>query len=102
MSAFLYFIALFFFLLLCIVLSGVIMVQESKSSGLGSALGGDTTNSLFGTSTADVLRKFTAYLAAGFMIACLILSVWTQSLARPLSLSAENQPAAEIEQFDGQ
>lgn len=82
MSVFLYFTALFFFLLLCVMFSALILMQESKSTGLGSSFGGDTSDSLFGTSTADVLRRFTAYLAAAFMIGCLILSVWTQSLGR--------------------
>jgi preprotein translocase subunit SecG len=79
---FIYFFAIFLFLFLCIVLCGVILVQESKSSGLGASFGGDTGDSLFGTSTADVLKNFTGWLSAIFLIACVLLSLWTSASAR--------------------
>jgi len=55
-------------------------MQESKSSGLGSSFGGDSASSLFGSSTADVLKRFTGYLAFFFLLMCLILSLWTNVL----------------------
>lgn len=79
---FIYFTALFLFLLLCAVLCLIILVQESKSLGLGASFGGDPGDSLFGTSTADVLKKFTAWLAAIFMISCVLLSLWTGAMSR--------------------
>jgi len=81
MSFFFYFF-LFLFLCLCGLLCLVILVQESKSLGLGASFGGDPGESLFGTSTAQVLKKFTAYLAVIFMISCVILSLWTGVLSR--------------------
>lgn len=81
MSAFFY-IVLFLFVALCALLCFVILIQESKSLGLGASFGGDAGDSLFGTSTATVLKKFTAYLAGIFLITCLILSLWTSSMAR--------------------
>jgi preprotein translocase subunit SecG len=77
----LFYLSIFFFLLLCIVLTLVILVQESKSLGLGASFGGDPGESLFGTSTADVLKKFTAWLAAVFMIGCVLLSLWSASIS---------------------
>lgn len=82
---FIYFTALFFFLLLCAVLCLVILVQESKSLGLGASFGGDPGESLFGTSTADVLKKFTAWLAVIFMVSCVLLSLWTGAMTRSQS-----------------
>ncbi|MCP5506198.1 MAG: preprotein translocase subunit SecG [Chlamydiales bacterium] len=81
MSAFFY-IVLFLFVALCALLCFVILIQESKSLGLGASFGGDAGDSLFGTSTATVLKKFTAYLAGIFLITCLVLSLWTSSMAR--------------------
>lgn len=81
MSAFFY-IILFLFVALSALLCFVILIQESKSLGLGASFGGDAGDSLFGTSTASVLKKFTAYLAGIFLITCLILSLWTSSMAR--------------------
>ena len=77
-----FYIILFLFVALCALLCFVILIQESKSLGLGASFGGDSGDSLFGTSTASVLKKFTAYLAGIFLITCLILSLWTSSMGR--------------------
>ena len=61
---------LFVFLGLCGLLCLVILIQESKSLGLGASFGGDSGDSVFGTSTAAVLKKFTAYLAVIFIVSC--------------------------------
>ena len=79
---FLYYTALFLFALLCVVLCLVILVQESKSLGLGASFGGDPGESLFGTSTAAVLKKLTGWLAMIFMVSCLLLSLWTGTIGR--------------------
>ncbi len=90
---FLFYLSLFFFILLCAILCLVILVQESKSLGLGASFGGDPGESLFGTSTAFVLKKFTAYLAVFFILSCLLLSLWSASigtgLAKPLPTTIE-------------
>lgn len=80
--SFLFYLFLFLFLILCTLLILVIMSQESKSMGLGASLGGDASNSMFGTSTADVLKKFTTYLVIIFMASCVILSLWTGAMGR--------------------
>jgi preprotein translocase subunit SecG len=79
---FIFYLALFFFLALCALLCLVILIQESKSLGLGASFGGDAGDSVFGTSTADVLKKFTAYLAVIFMLSCVLLSLWTGAMGR--------------------
>ncbi len=78
----LYGIFLFLFVLLCVILCISILMQESKSTGLGASFGGDSGDSLFGTSTPEVLKKFTAWASAVFLISCVILSMWTQTLGR--------------------
>ncbi len=79
---FIFYLALFLFLGICALLCFVILIQESKSLGLGASFGGDAGDSVFGTSTADVLKKFTAYLAMIFMISCVLLSLWTGAMSR--------------------
>lgn len=80
---FLYFLAIAFFLIMCLLLCGAILIQEGKGGGLGTAFGGsDSGDSLFGTSTPEVLKKFTAYLAIIFVASCVLLSFWTASLGR--------------------
>jgi preprotein translocase subunit SecG len=77
-----YYFAVTCFLLVCAILCGVILLQESKTSGMGSSFGGEASSSVFGTSTADVLKKFTAYVAAIFFTLCVVLSFWTATLGR--------------------
>jgi preprotein translocase subunit SecG len=79
---FFYFFALFLFLLVALVLCGVILIQENKSLGLGASFGGDAGSSLFGTGTATVIKTLTAWLAAIFLVGCVILSIWTSALGR--------------------
>lgn len=81
MTVFFYFF-LFLFLGLCALVCFVILIQEAKSLGLGASFGGDPGDSVFGTSTAEVLKKFTAYLVGIFMISCIVLSLWTSALGR--------------------
>jgi preprotein translocase subunit SecG len=93
---FLFYTALVVFVLLCAILSLVILIQESKSMGLGASFGGEGGDSLFGTSTADVLKKFTGWMAMGFMVFCVILSLWCAGIGRSkitaLPLSIEQTP----------
>jgi len=79
---FIFYLTLILFLGLCALLCFVILIQESKSLGLGASFGGDAGDSVFGTSTADVLKKFTAYLAIIFMVSCVLLSLWTGAMSR--------------------
>ena len=75
---FLYYLVLGIFLLCSLFLCGIILMQESKSSGLGASLGGaDVGNSFFGTSTPDILYRITAYTAVIFMVGCISLSLYT-------------------------
>jgi preprotein translocase subunit SecG len=96
----LFYLFLFLFLLASVLLCFVILIQEAKSLGLGASFGGDNSDSLFGTSTAEVLKRFTAYLAGTFLISCLVLSLWSGSLGRnhasnliPTQAAVENEQA---------
>ena len=78
----LFYLFLFLFVLISAVLCFVILIQEAKSLGLGASFCGDSGDSLFGTSTAEVLKRFTAYMVGIFLVTCLILSLWSSSLGR--------------------
>ena len=93
---FLYFFTIALFMIVCALLCAVILLQESKSSGLGASFGGEASESLFGTSTADVLKRFTAWLALVFLIACILLSLWTSALGH----AKTNAPAFTMEHIE--
>lgn len=92
---FLFYTAIFLFLFLSILLTLVILVQESKSMGLGASFGGDPGESLFGTSTAQVLKKFTAYLGIIFVASCIFLSIWTSAMGK-----AKSKPPVQVEELE--
>jgi preprotein translocase subunit SecG len=74
---FLFYFTLGLFFLNCLILSSLVLVQESRSMGLGASFGGDAGTSLFGTSTADILKKMTAACGIIFALLCFVLSIWT-------------------------
>lgn len=80
--SFLFVFSIVLFILLCLLLCFVILIQESKSAGLGASFGGDSGDSLFGTQTADVLKKFTGWVATIFLVSCILLSLWTSAMGR--------------------
>jgi len=87
----LFYLFLAFFFLLSLVLCFVILIQEAKSLGLGASFGGDSGDSLFGTSTAMVLKRFTAYVSGAFLTFCLCLSLMSASLGRKAPAVAPTQ-----------
>jgi preprotein translocase subunit SecG len=79
---YIFYFSLGLFLLLCLILCLSILVQESKSLGLGASFGGDPGESFFGTSTAEVLKKFTAWLGVAFLALCILLSIASESISK--------------------
>lgn len=75
--SFLFYFSIVLFMIISFFLCLVILIQESKSLGLGASFGGDPGESLFGTSTADILKKITGWLAIIFTLFCLLLSRWS-------------------------
>src|SRR5579872_5184371 len=96
----LFYMFLFIFILASVLLCFVILIQEAKSLGLGASFGGDNSDSLFGTSTAEVLKRFTAYLAGAFLVSCLILSLWSGSLGRQSALPMTSVEAPQQDHED--
>jgi preprotein translocase subunit SecG len=91
----LYYLFIALFLLLSVILCFVILMQESKSSGLGASFGGDTGDSLFGTSTPEILKKVTAWLAVIFLGSCVLLSAWTGAMGQPKHSSRSHSEMVE-------
>ena len=69
------YICLIVFILVCIMLIGIILLQSSKS-GMGAGLGGNTAlNSAFGSAEADkLLVKITSGLAVLYMALAIAMS----------------------------
>jgi preprotein translocase subunit SecG len=67
-------ILLFFYVIDCIFLGFVIMMQRSKQEGLGAAFGGGFTESIWGAQTSQVLVKASVYAAIIFFALSIFLA----------------------------
>ena len=65
------------FIILCIALTVLVLMQEGKSAGLGAISGAAETywGKNKGRSMEGKLVKFTKYLAVGFMVLAIILNL---------------------------
>lgn len=65
------------FILICIVLTVIVLMQEGKSAGLGAISGAAETywGKNKGRSMEGKLVKLTKYLAIGFMVISIILNL---------------------------
>ena len=67
------------YVILGVAISSVLLMQEGKSNGLGSAIGGISTDSYWsknrGRSMEGALEHFTRYGAIVFMIITIILNI---------------------------
>jgi preprotein translocase subunit SecG len=94
------------FLILCVLLVILILLQSDKSAGMG-ILGG-SSQSAFGSSTADVITKATAIMIALFMLGSLGLAALESSRMERLKkdiLGTEDKakaPAKDEEKKSGQ
>ena len=59
----------------CLLLTGLVLLQKSKSEGLGMAFGAGAGESLFGARAGNVLSKMTVTLGIVFIANTLILGV---------------------------
>ena len=77
----LYYVVIFIFVLICLLLVGIILMQSSKTGGMGSGLAGNAAlDTAFGGEGADkLLVKITTVLATLFMVLSIILNVLSTS-----------------------
>ena len=72
----LYNIAIFIFVIVCLLLIGIILIQSSKTGGMGSAMSGQAFQDAFGGQGADrLLLKITSFLAIAFMCLAMIIGI---------------------------
>ena len=65
---------LFFYVIDCVFMGLVIMMQRSKQEGLGAAFGGGITEQMWGAQTSQVLVKATVWAAIFFFILSISLA----------------------------
>ena len=79
----LYGIAIFIFVLVCFMLMGIVLLQSSKTGGMGTAMGGQAINTAFGGHGADkLLVKITSGLAVAFMVLAITIGMMDNPASR--------------------
>src|SRR5690606_25423012 len=86
------------FVLVCLIMSLIILMQRPKNEGLGASFGSSTTDQLFGARTTNVLQRGTIYFATLFFVLALVLAILVgQRNKRDKSFVEDvNEPAAEV------
>lgn len=74
-----FYVLMALYVLVCLVLSLVILLQQGRGGDIASAFGGSSSQAAFGArSGATVLTKATAVAAVLFMLIALVLSIYGQ------------------------
>jgi len=83
------------FVIVCLLMTLLILMQRPKQEGLGAAFGGGVTDQVFGASTTNVLQKGTVWLGSLFFILSLTLAVLVSQQNKQKSVVDEKKAAAE-------
>ncbi len=85
------------FVIVCLLMTLLILMQRPKQEGLGAAFGAGVTDQVFGARTTNVLQRGTVYLGSLFFILALTLAVLIGHQNKKQSLLAPKTPAAKVE-----
>lgn len=82
----------------CILLIGVVLIQNPKGGGVDATFGGQSANQMFGAArSADFIEKLTWYLA-GILIALCILAAVLASASGNIGNSQPTEEPTPTEQ----
>lgn len=79
-----------------LALIGLILLQKSKSEGLGMAFGGGGSESLFGARAGNVLTKATVGIGVLFLVNTMVLGMLFAGSAEQSLMDSAEVPAAAV------
>jgi preprotein translocase subunit SecG len=82
-------------LMIVLAMIGVVLLQKSEGGGLGMG-GGGGGGFLSSRGTANVLTRTTAFLALGFFVTSLLLSILAGMDRKPRSIIQQNSGSAPV------
>jgi preprotein translocase subunit SecG len=85
------------FVIVCLLMALLILMQRPKQEGLGAAFGGGVTDQVFGARTTNVLQRGTVYLGSMFFILSLVLAILIGKQTKQKSLLDDKAPVAKEE-----
>jgi preprotein translocase subunit SecG len=85
------------FVIVCLLMTLLILMQRPKQEGLGAAFGGGVTDQVFGAQTTNVLQRGTVYLGSMFFIISLTLAILIGKQTKTKTLIEAEKPVAKQE-----
>lgn len=86
------------FVIVCLLMGLLVLMQRPKQEGLGAAFGGGVTDQVFGARTTNVLQKGTVYLASLFFLLSLVLAILIGKQNQNKPIIDKKDTAAEVSQ----
>lgn len=83
------------FVIVCLLMALLILMQRPKQEGLGAAFGGGVTDQVFGARTTNVLQRGTVYLGSLFFLLSLTLAILLSKQTKQKSLLEPEKAVAE-------
>jgi preprotein translocase subunit SecG len=90
---FLFYISMLIFLLICVFLVMLVLIQKGRGGGLASAFGGAGGNTAFGSKTGDVLTWATSILFGLFLFLAVTLNLLANHKVQAQSSTPTRTPA---------
>lgn len=87
------------FVIVCLLMTLMVLMQRPKQEGLGAAFGGGMTDQMFGARTTNVLQRGTVWCASLFFVLALALAVligMKNGRTESLIVKEEAEEAAEV------
>jgi len=83
------------FVIVCLLMTLLILMQRPKQEGLGAAFGGGVTDQVFGARTTNVLQRGTVYCGSLFFLLALVLAILIGHQNKDSGLLNQEKPVAE-------
>jgi len=83
MLSFFFYLTMVSFIVVCVFLMLLVLIQKGRGGGLASAFGGSGGNTAFGSKTGDVLTWATSVLFGVFLLLAIGLSLLAESVSNP-------------------
>ena len=93
MVNFLFYLTIVLFIIVCLFMILLILIQKGRGGGLASAFGGAGGNTAFGSKTGDVLTWATSVVFGVFLLLAVALNLFADARQNAGATAANTAPA---------
>ena len=92
MLSFLFYLTITLFIIVCLFMILLILIQKGRGGGLASAFGGAGGNTAFGSKTGDVLTWATSIVFGIFLLLAIALNLLANNIGGATARAAAKPP----------